>query len=72
MRHLAEPTARNAPPAVRRLVNDEILEISTRLDDGSAMFEFICECGDLRCRAFAKMTLADYRASTPGSVVGHR
>ncbi len=72
MRHPAEPTARNAATAVRRLVNDEILEISTRLDDGSAMFEFICECGDLRCRAFAKMTLADYRASTPGSVVGHR
>jgi hypothetical protein len=42
-----------------------------RLDDGSSMFEFVCECGDLKCRTLVEMTLADYRRSTPGSVVGH-
>ena len=65
------PNVRAAAVSVRRLVNDEILEVATRLDDGSTMFELICECGDLRCRAFVKMTLADYRRRPPGSVVGH-
>jgi hypothetical protein len=55
----------------RRLVNDEILDAATRFDDGSTVFEFLCECGDLDCRETVKMTLADYRATTPGSVVGH-
>jgi hypothetical protein len=38
---------RAAAVSVRRLVNDEILGAAMRLDDGSSMFEFVCECGDL-------------------------
>ena len=63
--------ARAAAVSVRRLVNDEILDAATRFGDGSTLFEFVCECGDLKCRVFVSMTLADYRESTPGSVVGH-
>ena len=60
-----------AAVSVRRLVNDEILVAATRFDDGSTLFEFLCECGQLKCRGLVKTTLADYRVSKPGSVVGH-
>jgi len=60
MRHPAEPTARNAATAVRRLVNDEFLEVATRLDDGSTMFEFICECSTSGCFERVSLTLAEY------------
>lgn len=61
-----------AATSVRRLVNDEIARVAARLDgDDGSVFDFLCECGDLRCRGIARMTLADYRASSPGSVVGH-
>lgn len=58
--------------SVRRLVNDEIARVAARLDgDDGSVFDFLCECGDLRCRGIVQLTLADYRASGPGSVVGH-
>jgi hypothetical protein len=66
------PTDSSEPAIfVRRYVNDEIAEVASRFDanDGSE-FEFVCECGDLLCRGLVKMTLAEYRASGPGSVVG--
>ena len=68
------PNARyghTAAVSVRRLVNDEIVNAAGRFDDGGTVFAFICECGDLGCRALVKMTLAEYRLTTPGSVVGH-
>jgi hypothetical protein len=55
----------------RRLVNDEILNLATRFEDGITLFEFVCECGDPQCVGLVKMTLAEYRATKPGSVVGH-
>lgn len=69
---LPDAPFRRAAVSVRRRVNDEILNAATRLDDGSMLFEFVCECGDLKCRHWARMTLADYRATSPGSVVSHR
>jgi hypothetical protein len=48
-----------------------MLRAAERFDDGTTVFQFLCECGDLTCRTLVKMTLADYRASTPGSVAGH-
>ena len=58
--------------SIRRVVNDEIALVASRMDgnDGS-VFDFVCECGDLKCQGMVRMTLADYRMSTPGSVVGH-
>ncbi len=62
---------RAAAISVRR-VNDEILKTATRFDDSEgSMFEFLCECGDLRCHRYVAMTLAEYRATTPGSVLAH-
>ena len=61
-----------AATSVRRLVNDEIARVAARLDgDDGSVFDFLCECGDLRCRGIVQMTLSDYRASGAGSVIGH-
>jgi hypothetical protein len=59
--------------SVRRFANDEIARVGSSLDnlDEGHQFEFLCECGDLSCSQFARMTIAEYRASSPGSVVGH-
>lgn len=65
------PFGRTGAVSIRRLVNDEILKAATPLDDGAGVFEFICECGDLNCQGMVKMTLAEYWATTPGSVAGH-
>lgn len=64
-------SGRTGAVSIRRLVNDEILKAATPLDDGAGVFEFICECGDLNCQSMVKMTLAEYLATTPGSVAGH-
>jgi hypothetical protein len=55
--------------SVRRFVNDETARAARRF--GRHDCEFVCECGDLMCDEMVKMTLADYHASTPGSVVRH-
>ena len=57
----------------RRLANDEIARVGSSLDDldEGHQFEFLCECGDLSCSEFVRMTVAEYRASSPGSIVGH-
>ena len=60
-----------AAVSLRRLVNDEILYTASRFDEGSTAFEFLCECGDLRCREYVKMTRAAYAKTAAGSVVGH-
>ena len=58
--------------SVRRFVNDEIARVAARWGDEGTEFEFICECGDLSCRVFLQLTLADYHARSPGSVIAHR
>lgn len=58
--------------SVRRFVNDEIAETAARFDAGDgSVFEFVCECGDLSCNGLVELTLSEYAASSPGSVVGH-
>ena len=59
--------------SVRRFANDEIARVGSSLDDldEGHRFEFLCECGDLSCTRLVRMTVAEYRASAPGSVVGH-
>lgn len=59
--------------SVRRFANDEIARVGSGLDDldEGHQFEFLCECGDLSCNQFAKMTVAQYRALPPGHVVAH-
>jgi hypothetical protein len=65
--------SRAAATFVRRLINDSIAEAVEKFKDGDTkIFEFACECGDLRCRGFAKMTLREYRTTAPGSVLAHR
>ena len=75
MGSISRPTA---PPgaesvvSVRRFVNDEIAHVATRLDpDDMTHYEFVCECGDLGCQRTATLTVAEYHASPPGSVVCH-
>ena len=65
-------SGRDAAIAMRRMVNDAIAELATRLDDDEReVFEFVCECGDLRCRAMKRMTLSEFWATGPGLVSGH-
>ena len=63
----------DAAISVRRFANNEIARVGSTLDDLDERhrFEFLCECGDLSCGQFVRMTVAEYRASLPGTVVGH-
>ena len=74
MGSISRPTGPGAHSAVslRRFVNDEIAQVATRLDpDDRKQYEFICECGDLGCALTATLSVAEYHASPPGSVIGH-
>lgn len=61
----------DAAVAMRRFVNDEIAKVGGRFDDPPGRYEFLCECGDLACDGRVELTLAEYQASTPGSVLVH-
>ena len=69
------PTDRIGKEAAVRLlraVNDEIARIGATFQaEITSGFEFVCECGDPRCKGIVNMTLADYAKTTPGSVVDH-
>jgi hypothetical protein len=67
----SESSHREAAVWIRRYVNDEIAERASGFGPGSSQFEFVCECGDLSCTARVRATLAEYRASERGSIVGH-
>jgi hypothetical protein len=57
---------------VRRFANDSIREVAVRFEYQRGMvFEFLCECGDLGCLEFVKLTLDEYTDREPGSVVAH-
>lgn len=51
-----------AATSARRLVNDQIAYVaaSTFGDDPTSVYEFLCECGDLRCRGQVALTLQQY------------
>jgi hypothetical protein len=58
--------------AVRRVVNEHIATLSARTaDTDESVFDFFCECGDLRCLEVVKMTLAEYEELEPGTVRAH-
>ena len=68
----APPLPDHGAISVRRFVNDKIAETAARLDPGNRSdFEFFCECGSLSCRALVRLTLAEYAATAPGSIVAH-
>jgi len=57
---------------VRRFVNDSIKDTAERFGaDSASTYEFVCECGDLRCRQLVKLTLAEYNEADAGSVRAH-
>jgi hypothetical protein len=67
-----ESSGAAAAVSIRRYVNDKIAETAKSFDPSEASdFEFLCECGHLACRRIVTMTVAQYRLSEPGSVVGH-
>lgn len=72
--HPAVVGGREAAARVRRLVNEEIARLAaTRYggEDG-CLFEFLCECGDLRCPQRISLTLDGFReAAEGGSLVAH-
>ena len=58
--------------ALRRFANNSIRDVAARSGrDASAIVEFLCECGDLRCQRLVELTLGDYSARSPGSVRAH-
>lgn len=67
-----ESPGSGAAVSVRRLVNDQIADVASRLAcPETEEFEFLCECGTLSCEGRVSMTLTEYRTLAPGSVVGH-
>lgn len=57
---------------LRRFANNSIRDVAVRSQrDASAIFEFLCECGDLRCQRLVELTLGEYGARSPGSVRAH-
>lgn len=57
---------------LRRFANNSIRDVAARhAPDASAVYEFLCECGDLRCRGLVELSLLDYDACSPGSVLAH-
>lgn len=67
-----ESPGKEASVSVRRLVNDEIARIASRLAHPETdTFEFVCECGTLSCEKRVAMTLPEYRGLAPGSVIAH-
>ncbi|HEU5245442.1 MAG TPA: hypothetical protein VFU33_13680 [Gaiellaceae bacterium] len=61
-----------AAVSVRRSANDEIARVGSTLDDldEGHRFEFLCECGDLSCTEFVRLTVEEYQALAPGFVLG--
>ena len=59
-----DPDRPDVVVASRRTVNDAIAHAASRfnLDEGN-LVEFLCECGDLRCRQMIKMTLTEFWAT---------
>ncbi|HEY1514519.1 MAG TPA: hypothetical protein VGF66_12285 [Gaiellaceae bacterium] len=57
---------------LRRFANNSIRDVAVRRErEASTVYEFLCECGDLRCRGLVELTLGDYSARPPGSVRAH-
>jgi hypothetical protein len=57
---------------LRRFANNSIRDLAARQQrEGSAVYEFLCECGDLRCQRLVELSLLDYDRCTPGSVLAH-
>jgi len=68
-----EAPGSRAAVGIRRFANDKIAEAAASfLPNDGTWFEFLCECGDLSCRALVQMTLGEYQASSPGSVSAHK
>jgi len=67
-----EEVADAAGRRVRRYVNESIRAAAIRLGDEFAMWEFMCECGDLGCNETVVLPLSAFdRASEPGAVSAH-
>jgi hypothetical protein len=61
----------NSAVSARRFVNDAIRDDARRFkDDPTLVFQFHCECGDVRCRRLVRLTMAEYEAAEPGLVRG--
>jgi hypothetical protein len=72
MSSTAIPPGVDTVVALRRFTNAEVARMASRLDeDEGNEFEFICECGDTFCDSRVTMTVAQFLASSPGSVVRH-
>lgn len=57
---------------LRRFANNSIRDVAARqAREASAVYEFLCECGDLRCRGLVELSLLDYDGRSPGSVLAH-
>ena len=69
----ADEVADAAVRRIRRYVNSELFEAAQRRAvDGARQYEFMCECGRLRCRERVTMPLASFDpGSPPGAVVAH-
>lgn len=61
------PTPLATVVEVRRFVNDSI----RKLEHGRATIDFVCECGDLRCRELVMLTPQEYDSTDAGSVLAH-
>jgi hypothetical protein len=57
---------------VRRFANEAIRDAAYVVAESpAATFQFLCECGDLRCDGLVTLTVAQFERSEPGSVLAH-
>ena len=57
---------------LRRFANNSIRDVAAKQQrDASSVYEFLCECGDLRCQGLVELSLVDYDRRAPGAVLAH-
>lgn len=62
----------DSPTGLRRFANNSIRDVAARSERrASTSFEFLCECGDLRCRGLVELSLAEFDTRSPGAVLAH-
>lgn len=57
---------------VRRFANEAIRDAASVVAESpGSRFQFLCECGDLRCDGLVTLTLEQFEQSEAGSVLAH-
>jgi hypothetical protein len=57
---------------MRRFVNQSLFEAAQSFAGSNAhLYQFVCECDDLRCRSLVMLSRESYPCFEPGSIRAH-